>query len=50
LIGVISIAPLLLSVSYKMTGIKSIKYTANAFGLFAFDVFTELIMEILLFK
>ena len=46
LIGVFSIVLLLLSISsYKKTGVKSIKYAASAFGLFAFDVFVELIME-----
>lgn len=46
LIGVISIALLVLSLSsYRKTGVKNIKYAAIAFGLFAFDVFVELIME-----
>jgi|SRR5690349_20322213 len=46
LIGVISIVLLIFSISsYKRTGISGIKYAAVAFGLFAFDVFIELIME-----
>lgn len=46
LIEVISIALLVLSLSsYKKTGVNNIKYAALAFGLFAFDVFVELIME-----
>lgn len=46
LIGVISIVLLILSISsYRKTGVNNIKYAALAFGLFAFDVFVELIME-----
>ncbi|MDR4489483.1 MAG: hypothetical protein R2685_01080 [Candidatus Nitrosocosmicus sp.] len=46
LIGIFSIILLLLSISsYKKTGVKSIKYAATAFGLFAFGEFVELIME-----
>lgn len=46
LIGVISIVLLIFSISsYRKTGVNNIKYAALAFGLFAFDVFVELIME-----
>ena len=46
LIGVISIVLLILSISsYRKTGVNNVKYAALAFGLFAFDVFVELIME-----
>ena len=46
LIGIFSIALLLLSIStYQRTGLKNILYAATAFGLFAFDVFLEFIIE-----
>lgn len=46
LIGMFSIVLLFLSItSYRKTRLKNIKYAAVAFGLFAFDVLVELIME-----
>lgn len=46
LIGIFSVMLLLLSVSsYKKTGFSNILYASAAFGLFAFDVFLELIIE-----
>lgn len=46
LIGVFSIVLLLLSIStYQKTGLKNILYAATAFGLFAFDVFLEFMIE-----
>jgi len=36
---------MVLSLSYKKTSRNNIKYAALAFGLFAFDVFVELIMK-----